>query len=417
MWSRMCHTSKSEEIGSQGKGVQCRECEGYGHISAECPNYLKKQKKGMTATWSEEDDSDDDIKNETSKLITALTGTCTSDTESNTGDVTYEELAASYRDLCKKSAELCRSQEKQKRLILELQSEKNEHLTTISELNDEVTLLNSKLEHMKKEVIMMHGGTATLEELIETQVPGKRTKGIGYDYKNLNKPKQYDPELKFLPLEGNNRPPMLKQRLPHVQPHPGIRNRKSQPWVCHHCGRKGHIRPFCYKLYGYPKKSLKQKPEVEVVETKKEWKPKEEDVSLIAHTSFRSSSKKNWYFDSGCSRHMTGVEKFLMDLKSYSTSSVTFGDGVKGEIRGIGSLTNSGLPRLDNVLLVKGLTANLISISQLCDQGMKVNFTESGCLITNEKGDVLMRGVRSKDNCYLWVPIETSRSLFNNMNL
>jgi hypothetical protein len=114
---------------------------------------------------------------------------------------------------------------------------------------------------------------------------------------------------------------------------------------------------------------------------------------------------------------MTGVEKFLMDLKSYSTSSVTFGDGVKGEIRGIGSLTNSGLPRLDNVLLVKGLTANLISISQLCDQGMKVNFTESGCLITNEKGDVLMRGVRSKDNCYLWVPIETSRSLFNNMNL
>jgi hypothetical protein len=284
---------KPEEIGSQGKGVQCRECEGYGHISAECPNYLKKQKKGMTATWSEEDDYDDDIKNETSKRITALTGTCTSDTESNTGDVTYEELAASYRDLCQKSAELCRSQENQKRLILELQSEKNEHLTTISELNDEVTLLNSKLEHMKKEVIMMHGGTATLEELIETQVPGKRTKGIGYDYKNLNKPKQYDPELKFLPLEGNNRPPMLKQRLPHVQPHPGIRNRKSQPWVCHHCGRKGHIRPFCYKLYGYPKKSLKQKPEVEVVETKKEWKPKEEDVSLIAHTTFRSSSKKN----------------------------------------------------------------------------------------------------------------------------
>jgi hypothetical protein len=48
-------------------------------------------------------------------------------------------------------------------------------------------------------------------------------------------------------------------------------------------------------LYGYPKKSLKQKPEVEVVETTKEWKPKEKDVSLIAHTSLRSSSMKNWY--------------------------------------------------------------------------------------------------------------------------
>jgi len=37
------------------------------------------------------------------------------------------------------------------------------------------------------------------------------------------------------------------------------------------------------------------------------------------------------------------------------------------------------LPRLVNVLLVKGLTANLISISQLCDQGLEVNFTKLEC--------------------------------------
>ncbi|MCI39982.1 gag-pol polyprotein [Trifolium medium] len=74
---------------------------------------------------------------------------------------------------------------------------------------------------------------------------------------------------------------------------------------------------------------------------------------------------------------MTGVEKFLVNIKSYSTSFVTFGDGAKGEIKDVGKLINSGLPKLDNVLLVKGLTANLISISQLRDQGMKVNFTKS----------------------------------------
>jgi len=88
---------KSEEKVSQERGVQCHECNGYGHIIFECPNYLKKQQKGMTATWSEDEDSDEDTLNETAKRITALTGTCTSDTESNTGDVTYEELAASYR--------------------------------------------------------------------------------------------------------------------------------------------------------------------------------------------------------------------------------------------------------------------------------------------------------------------------------
>jgi len=66
------------------------------------------------------------------------------------------------------------------------------------------------------------------------------------------------------------------------------------------------------------------------------------------------------------------------------------------------------LPRLDNVLMIKGLTANLISICQLCDHGLKVNFTKLECLVTDEKNDVFMRGVRSKDNCYLWVPQETA---------
>ncbi|MCH86966.1 gag-pol polyprotein, partial [Trifolium medium] len=103
---------------------------------------------------------------------------------------------------------------------------------------------------------------------------------------------------------------------------------------------------------------------------------------------------------------MTSVERYLVNLKSYATSFVTFGDGAKGEIKGIGKLTNNGLPNLDNVLLVKGLTANLISISQLCDQGIKVNFTKSECLVTSDKGELLMKGVRSKDNCYLWIPQE-----------
>ncbi|WJX73238.1 hypothetical protein P8452_57046 [Trifolium repens] len=103
---------------------------------------------------------------------------------------------------------------------------------------------------------------------------------------------------------------------------------------------------------------------------------------------------------------MTGVKKYLKDLKGYTSSFVTFGDGAKGEILGIGKLINNDLPNLENVLLEKGLTANLISISQLCDQGLKVSFTKLECLVSNEEGEVLMRGTRSKDNCYLWAPQE-----------
>ena len=58
------------------------------------------------------------------------------------------------------------------------------------------------------------------------------------------------------------------------------------------------------------------------------------------------------------------------------------------------------------MLLFKGLAANVISISQLCYLGLQVNFTKHECQISNEKGEILMRGTRSKDNSDLWVSQE-----------
>ena len=40
-----------------GKGVKCFECEGFGHMRPECPTFLKKEKKGWSASWSEDDSS------------------------------------------------------------------------------------------------------------------------------------------------------------------------------------------------------------------------------------------------------------------------------------------------------------------------------------------------------------------------
>lgn len=95
-------------------------------------------------------------------------------------------------------------------------------------------------------------------------------------------------------------------------------------------------------------------------------------------------------------------------MKYHFTSYITFGDRGKGEIKGVGRLDCYGFPKLNDMFLVKGLTANLISISQLCDQGLKVNFTKSECLVTNEKGEVIIKGARSKENCYLWISQDSS---------
>ena len=136
----------------------------------------------------------------------------------------------------------------------------------------------------------------------------------------------------------------------------------SHSTICHYYKKKGRIRPLCYKLYGFPQQHLQKTQKPEVINIKKVWKPKVDIVGSIAHISLRTLSRKGWYFDSGCSRHMTGFRNLLDIEKSCTNNYVTFGNGTKGKILGIGNLINDESPKLDNVLWVRGLTSNLISI-------------------------------------------------------
>ncbi|MCH81187.1 gag-pol polyprotein, partial [Trifolium medium] len=107
---------------------------------------------------------------------------------------------------------------------------------------------------------------------------------------------------------------------------------------------------------------------------------------------------------------MTGDKKYLKEVRSYSEGCVTFGDGVKGRIKGIGRLASPDSRCLDDLLLVEGLAANFISISQLCEQSLNVQFNNSECTIVKGQ-EVLMRGTKSKDKCYLWTPQNKSQSI------
>lgn len=49
---------------------------------------------------------------------------------------------------------------------------------------------------------------------------------------------------------------------------------------------------------------------------------------------------------------MTGEKTYLEELKSYSNSYVTFGDGEKGRIKGICIMVSPGLPSFNDVLLI-----------------------------------------------------------------
>ena len=66
--------------------------------------------------------------------------------------------------------------------------------------------------------------------------------------------------------------------------------------------------------------------------------------------------------DSGCSRHMTGNKTLFKTLFEGKIGTVTFRDGSKSVIRGIGTVDIPGLLVFKDVWYVDGLKANLVSV-------------------------------------------------------
>ncbi|WVZ63375.1 LOW QUALITY PROTEIN: hypothetical protein U9M48_013012 [Paspalum notatum var. saurae] len=85
-----------------------------------------------------------------------------------------------------------------------------------------------------------------------------------------------------------------------------------------------------------------------------------------------------WIMDSGCSRHMTGHR----NLKPVSTKEyITFEDNGQGKVLGVGSVLLSAKLSLREVAFVRNLGFNLVSISQLLDEGFEVRFKKGACRI------------------------------------
>ena len=83
--------------------------------------------------------------------------------------------------------------------------------------------------------------------------------------------------------------------------------------------------------------------------------------------------------DSGCSRHMTGQRRWLSSLTPTSGKDyITFGDKGQGKVQGVGSVSILEKFSLREVALVQGLGFNLLSVSQLLDEGNEVRF-KKGC--------------------------------------
>ncbi|GJR85721.1 retrovirus-related pol polyprotein from transposon TNT 1-94 [Tanacetum coccineum] len=101
-----------------------------------------------------------------------------------------------------------------------------------------------------------------------------------------------------------------------------------------------------------------------------------------------------WCVDSGCSKHMTGNLKLLINFVWKFLGTVRFGNDHVAAILGFGDLQWGNI-LITRVYFVEGLGHNLFSVGQFCDSDLEVAFRRNTCFIRNLEGVDLLKGNRT----------------------
>nr|GEY97036.1 integrase, catalytic region, zinc finger, CCHC-type, peptidase aspartic, catalytic [Tanacetum cinerariifolium] len=102
--------------------------------------------------------------------------------------------------------------------------------------------------------------------------------------------------------------------------------------------------------------------------------------------------------DSGCSKHMTGNLKLLINFVKKFLGTVKFRNDQIAPILGYGDLVQ-GAVTIKRVYYVERLNHNLFSVGQFCDADLEVAFRKSTCFIRDLKGNDILTGFR-RTNLY-----------------
>jgi hypothetical protein len=97
---------------------------------------------------------------------------------------------------------------------------------------------------------------------------------------------------------------------------------------------------------------------------------------------------------------MTSDKALLKDIQMGKGGRISFRDGSQAKVIGNGQIGIPGIDVSQKALYVEGLKANLLSISQLCNDDLVVQFSKKECNIYDNNGRWLMGGERTSDNCY-----------------
>jgi hypothetical protein len=98
---------------------------------------------------------------------------------------------------------------------------------------------------------------------------------------------------------------------------------------------------------------------------------------------------------------MSGDRKSFLTLEKKEGESVTFENNKTTTIKGKGTIGKINSAKIENIHYVEGVKHNLISVSQLCDNGLEVTFKTNSCEIKQPSSNKTLFNGSIKKNVYV----------------
>ena len=227
---------RSNERKNPREKVQCFECEGYGHISSECANTLKKQKdsknKAMHITWS---DSESECEND-EKTVALIT---TVSLDESHEDDDCKEVAVLKLENCRIANEFQSPDADSEKVsagmnekLMFLQKKLTDQNKLIASLTSDNKALELELKNSKERIVSLTIGAEKIDKMISMGRRDGDKRGLGFQPSNKSSAVSKTKFVKSTSLIEPSAPHEVKKFIP----------------ICHFCGTRGHIRPRCNKL-------------------------------------------------------------------------------------------------------------------------------------------------------------------------
>ncbi|KAA0047661.1 gag-pol polyprotein [Cucumis melo var. makuwa] len=162
-----------------GRFVRCRECKGFGHYQAECPTFLRRQKKNYYTTLSDEESDDAEVDHGMNAFTTCITEINLNDDSECSDNDEDEELMLEKLKMLRKEDSEARAIKKER--IQDLMEENERLMRVISSLKVKLKEVQNEYHQTIKSVNMLNSGTDNLDSILNLGQNGSSKYGLGFD--------------------------------------------------------------------------------------------------------------------------------------------------------------------------------------------------------------------------------------------